>query len=88
MHAEGVGALAMRSMIDDANSLCLVKECMALASRIFLWVLANLKTIKEKINELDVVQRLGRYRVKAPLVAGTPSTRLVPSESYVSFTES
>ena len=25
--AEGVGALAMRSMIDDANSLCLVEEC-------------------------------------------------------------
>ena len=75
--AEGVGALAMRSMVDNANSLCLIKECHDLegfygikfTDEILKYEIVSLKTIKKKVNNLDTVCGLDRCRVKAPLLA-------------------
>ena len=77
--AVGVGAAVMRSMVDDAEELCLVKECRELEEGFgtnFVDELlcgdaefVSMKEVKERIAVLDREKRCEKCREKAPLIA-------------------
>ena len=76
--ATGVGAAAMRSMVDDVASLCLVKECKELeegfGAQFTDRILGgdadqiNMKEVKKVIGQLDREKRI-ELCVMAPQIA-------------------
>ena len=77
--ATGVGAAAMRSMVDDVASLCLVKECKELEegfeTQFTDKILGgdadqiNMKEVKKVIGQLDREKRIESSEGKAPQIA-------------------
>jgi hypothetical protein len=74
--AVGVGRAAIRSMVDDVDSLCLVRECRELEdvfrtnfTEEVLCGEVNMKEVKKTIERLDRERRFERCGGKAPLIA-------------------
>ena len=75
----GIGAVAMRSMVDDVEELCLVKECREL-EEVFGTIFADdmlqgghaefvsMKEMKDKIAVCDRQRTMEKSRQKAPLI--------------------
>jgi len=73
-----IGVVAMKSLSDDPESLCLVKECRELESHFNTVFTTEILTdadstdptcIKKAIKKIDKDQRLERCALKAPLIA-------------------
>ena len=76
--AEGIGAVAMRSLVDESNSFCLVGECRELeecfGTSYTDTILASaddvsLREVKKVMREADRVRNLERCAERAPLMA-------------------
>ena len=87
-----LGVVALKSLSDDMESLCLIKECRELES-IFgtdftteILIDAdstNLRDIKRTILKIDKAQSLEKCALKAPLIEGLRSTRAVKRFPYI-----
>ena len=78
----GVGAVAMRSLVDNVESLCLVKECRELethyGTNFTVTVLVDadatsLQTIKKTIREIDKEKLIRKCYEKSPTIADVSS---------------
>ena len=76
--AVGVGAVAMRSLVDHPNSLCLVRECRELEECFGInytdTILAGadgvgMREIKRVVRQADRVRQLEKCTERAPLIA-------------------
>ena len=75
MGAVGVAAVAMRSLLDDPNSLCLVGECRELEEHFGTNYTdaileggdeVSMHEVKRVIKQADRVSKLEKYRERAP----------------------
>ncbi len=78
LHDEGVGAEMMRVLVDDVESLCLVKECCELEESLGTCFTDELlggaeqvcmREVRGAIRELDRERMLGKCQEKSVLIA-------------------
>ena len=79
MAAVGVAAVAIRSLLDDPNSLCLVGECRELEEHFGINYTdaileggdeVSMQEVKRVVKQADKVSKLEKCRERAPLIVG------------------